>query len=283
MTGAAPDWLEARAPHDDAARQQSVPLLDAAAEALLAAAAPGEELTVVDLGAGTGKSAAWFRRHLAPRLPDRQIHWHLVDGHAPSLQIASQQLPDAGHLLTMLSDLPAALAEHLRTTTGEPAPAGTLLLTCSAVMDVLTQQDVDAVLDTLTAYRGMGLFLLSITEDWHLDPADPRDGLLARAFAEHQQWGGKLGAHGGQTLAETAQNRGIPVRQTDSPWHLSAPEHGDFIQRFLSERVQAAVEADPALEQDAADWLALRNGQAGDGGLQVAVDHLDVLVDARGG
>lgn len=283
MTGAAPDWLEARAPFDDAARQQSLPLLASAAHTLLESTEPGSTVTVVDLGAGTGKSAAWFRRHLTPLLPDRQLAWHLVDGHAPSLQLAGQAFPDAGHLLSMMSDLPAALGEHLEETSGRPTP-GSLLLTCSAVLDVLTQADVDAVLDTLTRYRGLGLFLLSITEDWHLDPSDPRDEQLARAFAEHQRWGEKLGAHGGQTMAQSARQRGIAVETSDSPWRLRAPQDAEFIHRFLTERVDAVVEAEPGLQREAADWLELRTRQAGENGGQglfVTVDHLDVLLNAR--
>lgn len=281
MTGAAPDWLEARAPYDDAARQQSMPLLESAAQTLLESTDPGDTVTVVDLGAGTGKSAAWFRRHLGPLLPDRQLAWHLVDGHAPSLELAGEAVPDAGHLLSVMSDLPAALGEHLAETSGRPAP-GSLLLTCSAVLDVLTQVDVDAVLDTLNRYRGLGLFLLSITEHWHLDPADPRDEQLARAFADHQRWGGKLGAHGGQTMAESARQRGIAVGTSESPWQLRAPQDVEFIQRFLAERVDAMLEAEPDLQREAVDWLELRTHQAGgDEGLTVTVDHLDVLLNAR--
>ncbi|SFV21921.1 hypothetical protein [Micrococcus terreus] len=281
MTGAAPDWLEARAPFDDAAREQSLPLLESAAHTLLESTDPGDTVTVVDLGAGTGKSAAWFRRHLTPLLPDRQIAWHLVDGHAPSLELAGEAFPDAGRLLSMMSDLPAALGEHLEETSGRPAP-GSLLLTCSAVLDVLTQADVDAVLDTLTRCRGLGLFLLSITEHWHLDPADPRDEQLAQAFTDHQRWGDKLGAHGGQTMAQSARQRGITVETSESPWRLHAPQDAEFIQRFLAERVAAVVEAEPDLQRVAADWLGLRTRQAGgDEGLAVTVDHVDVLLNAR--
>lgn len=170
MIGAAQDWLEARVPFDDTARQQSLPLLDRAAQALLDADPSGQSrLTIVDLGAGTGKSAAWFREHLTPRLPGRTIQWLLVDAHEPSLEIATQHVGEADTIVTRLSELPTALGEYLP---GHPAP-GSLFLTCSAVLDVLTQDDVDAILTTLDTYKGLGLFLLSITADWHLTPPDP--------------------------------------------------------------------------------------------------------------
>lgn len=277
MIGAAQDWLEARVPFDDAARHQSLPLLDRVAQALAAADPTGQStLTVVDLGAGTGKSAAWFRRQLSPRLPDRTIRWLLVDAHEPSLQIAAQQLGDADTLVTHVSDLPTALGEYLPE---HPAP-GALLLTCSAVLDVLTQDDVDAILNTLDTYQGLGLFLLSITADWHLAPPDPRDGGLARAFADHQRLDGKLGADGGDAMLATAQDRGLRATRGHSPWRLEGPHDAEFIRRFLTERVAAAIEVLPDLQDDALDWLETRNGQAADH-LTVTVDHCDILVDAR--
>lgn len=277
MIGAAQDWLEARVPFDDAARQQSLPLLDRAARALLNADPSGtSQLTIVDLGAGTGKSAAWFRDHLTPRLPGRSIQWLLVDGHAPSLDIATQHVPEADTLVTRLADLPRALGEYFP----EPPAPGTLLLTCSAVLDVLTQDDVDAILTTLETHQGLGLFLLSITADWHLTPPDSLDERLARAFATHQRLGEKLGADGGHVMLRAAHDRGLRATSGHSPWQLSGQHHAVFIRRFLTERVAAAIDAEPDLEAEALDWLATRNGQAAEG-LRVTVDHLDVLVDAR--
>lgn len=279
MIGAAQDWLEARVPFDDAARQQSLPLLDRAARALLNADPSGtSQLTIVDLGAGTGKSAAWFRDHLTPRLPGRSIQWLLADGHAPSLDIATQHVPEADTMVTRLSDLPQALDDYFP----EPPAPGTLLLTCSAVLDVLTQDDVDAILTTLETHQGLGLFLLSITAGWHLTPPDSLDERLARAFAAHQRLGEKLGADGGHVMLLAAHDRGLRATRGHSPWQLSGQHHAEFIRQFLTERVAAVIEAEPDVEAEALDWLATRNGQAAEG-LSVTVDHLDVLVDARRG
>ena len=279
MIGAAQDWLEARVPFDDAARQHSLPLLERAAQDLLDADPAGQTpLTVVDLGAGTGKSAAWFRQQLTPRLPGRNIQWLLVDAHEPSLEIATRHVADADTIVTRLSDLPAALGNYLP---DHPAP-GTLLLTCSAVLDVLTQDDLEAILTTLTTYHGVGLFLLSITADWYLEPADPRHPPLARAFADHQRLDGKLGADSGHAMLRTARKHGVPATLGSSPWKLAAPRDAEFTRRFLAERVAAAIEASPELEDEALDWLKTRSKQTTEY-LAVTVDHCDVLVDARRG
>ena len=279
MIGADQDWLEARVPFDDAARQHSLPLVDRAAQALSDADPTGEApLTIVDLGAGTGKSAAWFRAQLTPRLPGRTIRWFLVDAHEPSLGHATAHVPGAHALLTPLAELPATLERHLP---DEPVP-GTLLLTCSAVLDVLTREDVAAILTTLSGHRGLGLFLLSITPDWPLEPADPLDSQVARAFADHQTRDRKLGASGGAAMASAARDRGMRVLEGRSPWQLRGSRDARFMQRFLAERVTAAVESAPELESDALDWLRTRVHQIKSHRLSVTVDHLDVLVDARG-
>lgn len=278
MIGADQNWLAARVPFDDAARHRSLPLLDRAAQALRDADPAGEApLTVVDLGAGTGKSAAWFRARMTPRLPGRSIRWFLADAHEPSLGQATAHVPGAQALLTPLAELPTALERHLP----DPPAPGTLLLTCSAVLDVLMRDDVAAVLTTLADHRGLGLFLLSITEDWSLEPTHPLDHEVARAFADHQTRDDKLGASGGAVMAGAAREGGMDVVEGRSPWQLRGPRDTAFIQRFLTERVTAAVESAPEREADMVDWLGTRIDQAEHHRLRVTVDHLDVLIDAH--
>lgn len=302
MTAADHDWLDMRAPFDDAARERSLVLLDEAAEAL-AGGPDAEPLTVIDIGAGTGNSARWFDRALRTRLPGRALRWVLLDADAASLRAAARAMPEAVTVTAPITDLPAIAAAHLPGVTGEdpsgrttaeqasgraaadrapgpPAPAR-LLITCSAVLDVLTPADVDAVIGTLTRFSGLGMFLLSITEHWPLDPPDRRDALIEHAFSEHQARAGRLGDAGGAVLADAARRAGARVTTGDSPWDLQAPRDRAFLSRFLSERVDAVIEEDPELRPVAEEWLAERLTQAGTG-LRVTVEHLDVLVDARG-
>lgn len=277
MTAFDSSWLEARVAADDAARERSLSLLEQCASALRPGAGiPPGPLTVVDLGAGTGKSALWFDRHLRPRLLGRELRWILLDAHRPSLELAEQAVPQAHTITAPISRLPEVLAEHLP---AEPAP-GELLLTGSALLDVLVQDDIDTILTALARHQGLGLFLLSITRHWHLDPADARDAALGRAFAEHQRREGGLGAAGAESLIATARSRGLRETHSASPWHLHGPRDRVFIDRFLTGRVADAVEMDPGLEQAGADWLRTRLRQAQEH-LTVTVDHTDVLVDAR--
>lgn len=302
MTAADHDWLDMRAPFDDAARERSLVLLDEAAGALVGGP-DAEPFTVIDIGAGTGNSARWFDRALRTRLPGRALRWVLLDADAASLRAAARAMPEAVTVTAPITDLPAIAAAHLPGVTGEdpsgrttaeqasgraaadrapgpPAPAR-LLITCSAVLDVLTPADVDAVIGTLTRFSGLGMFLLSITEHWPLDPPDRRDALIEHAFSEHQAREGRLGDAGGAVLAAAARRAGARVTTGGSPWNLQGPRDRQFLTRFLSERIDAVIEEDPQLRPMAAAWLADRLEQAGTD-LRVAVEHLDVLVDARG-
>ena len=281
MTAADHDWLDMRAPFDDAARERSLVLLDEAAGALVGGP-DAEPLTVIDIGAGTGNSARWFDRALRTRLPGRPLRWVLLDADAASLRVAARSMPDATTVTAPITRLPEIAAAHLPDPhASDPQAPGRLLITCSAVLDVLTPADVDAVVDTLTRFSGLGMFLLSITEHWPLDPPDRRDALIEHAFSEHQARAGRLGDAGGAVLADAARRAGARVTTGDSPWDLQAPRDRAFLNRFLSERVDAVIEEDPELRPVAEEWLAERLTQAGTG-LRVTVEHLDVLVDARG-
>lgn len=277
MKTAAHDWLDLRSPFDDAARRHSLPLIDQVAAALSTGReASPEPLTIIDIGAGTGRSALWFDRHLRPRLTGRSLHWVLLDADSASLRGAERVMPAAVTVAAPISRLPEVVAAQ------QPAGAapGRLLITCSAVLDVLTPADVEVILDTLIRCAGLGLFLLSITDEYRLDPPDPRDAALSQAFAAHQARGGRLGSAGGVTLAGAARRAGAAVTTTTSPWQLAGPRDRAFIARFLTERIEAAAEADPALGAAGRAWLHDRLSQAKTR-LSVRVDHLDVLVDAR--
>src|SRR5438093_197088 len=115
-TGLAPEWLALREDADAAAR---------AAE-LLGALCLRTPLVIRDLGCGTGSMGRW----LAGRLPGPQ-HWILHDRDPGLLAVAT--LP-AGVRVTMVAgDLTGLRAADL---------AGTSLVTASALLDLLTEDEV---------------------------------------------------------------------------------------------------------------------------------------------
>src|SRR5690625_7026275 len=176
-------WLDLRVAYDDAARQHSLEFVDRAAPALQERAASATQpVVIIDVGAGTGNSARWFTQHLTSRLPGRDLRWVLLDADAVALRTASDTMPEADMVTAPISQLPN-IADELLSKSQEPAQ---LLITASAVLDVLTQSDVHAITDTIIRHTGIGLLLLSITGAWQLSPADPQDAIINRAYSAHQ-------------------------------------------------------------------------------------------------
>ena len=287
---AEPDWLELRAPVDDAARQYALPLLDRAADALRA----GTErpLVVIDIGAGTGNSMRWFDHHLGERLPGRSFHRVLVDADEAALNIAAQRVGTMVRIVAApIASLPDIAAEALAEAELASTQPGNLLITGSALLDVLTPDDMAAITETLRRFSGIGLFLLSISGRWRLTPPHPDDGALDEAFSLHQCRESRLGTQAAAALEEEARRSGAQVESSPSPWHLEAPRDTEFLTRFLTERVDAAIEADPRLATRAQAWLAQRlhgvetqdtvevGGPVDQkAGLTVVVEHTDVLI-----
>lgn len=277
MTAADPTWLDLRIPFDDAAKHHSLPLLDRMAAHIGAVSNDSSgPVTIIDIGAGTGNSALWFDHHLGQRLPDRTLRWVLVDSDPEALAMAAENLPAAQTCAAPITQLPR-IADQVMA--NQSPGAGRLVITCSALLDVLTDEDVTAIVETLVDHRGFGLLLLSITGQWRLDPADPDDDALHRAFSTHQHRAGRLGADAPETLLEAAHRAGVTTATSASPWQLHAPADHEFIDRFLAERVDAVVEYDPNLENTAGQWLQRRRAQL-DTGLTITVDHLDLYLDA---
>ena len=277
MTAAEPDWLDLRRPVDDAARQESLQLLDDAVARLRDGTEPGtKSLLTIDIGAGTGNSSQWFDAVLRARLSDWEINWVLLDSDETSLDLAAAALPHARTVCAPIAALPALSTELL---SASEFQGSKLLLTCSALLDVLTETDLTAVVRTLTDHDGLGLFLLSLVGGWTLEPAHPHDAAIDAAFTAHQHRDGRLGHHAPEHLMSLARRNGLTAVEGPSPWRLEAPADRTFLSRFLSERLDAAVDEDPALAEAAQAWWTQKQSQL-DSGLRVRVDHRDVLIDA---
>ena len=290
MIAAEPDWLDLRAPFDDAARQCALPLLDNAAGALTVDCE--RPLVVIDIGAGTGNSMRWFDRHLRERLPGRSLQRVLVDADEAALEVAAQRFgEDVTTVAAPIASLPDIAAKALAEASLASTQPGNLLITGSALLDVLTREDMVAIAETLRRYSGIGLFLLSISGRWRLRPPHPDDEILDEAFGRHQRRESRLGTQAVAALDVEARRIGAQVESSPSPWHLEAPKDSEFLTRFLTERVDAAIEEDPRLAARGRAWLAQRlnaleeqdpaeTGGAGDqkAWLDVVVEHTDVLI-----
>jgi hypothetical protein len=217
-------------------------------------------LEIIDLGAGTGANQRW----LSPRLPFRQRWIHL--DHDPAIS-RSLPLPDD----TMIIDAGVeTLAQFLSNSTQH-------LVTCSALLDVLTMDQLDAVCRAVIANQVPALFSLTVTGTLNLTPSDPHDQRLQDAFNDHQRSAGRPGPYAATLAVDALCAGGFLVRTQETSWHLSGSSDSAFVQQLLRERLDAAVAHDPTLTAIAMAWLELRRSQLVLGILRLEIGHLDIL------
>ncbi|XVV17158.1 class I SAM-dependent methyltransferase [Actinoplanes sp. CA-131856] len=251
MTGEfSESWLGLREPADAGARAAG-----------LVERLPQPIHVIRDLGCGTGSLGRW----LAPRLPTPQ-HWILADRDPKLLHYATSHLRLPGVTVEgALGDVTALTAEDL---------AGTDLVTCSALLDLLTEDEIDSLVAALAAAGTSALFTLSVAGEVTLDPARPEDRQVEAAFNAHQRRveGGRrlLGPDAPAYAAEAFEKAGASVVTRPSPWQLG-PEHPELTAEWLRGWVGAAREQEPELALD--DYLAARLGDLP----SVSVGHVDLL------
>jgi hypothetical protein len=262
-----PHWLRLREPADAAAR--SVELAQRLGRRL-AATGP---LVIHDLGAGSGAMGRW----LAPRLPGRQ-HWVLHDRDADLLQLALADPPGPA------ADGAAVTVEARRSDITRLAPGeldDASLVVASALLDMLTADELAAMLGACTAGGCPVLLALTVVGRFALDPADPLDGRIAAAFHTHQRRataaGRLLGPDAVAAAVEQLRRTGAEVVVRPSPWRLDAA-HAELTAEWLGGAVDAACEHEPALAGEGRPYRDRRLAQAAAGKLAVTVEHADLLV-----
>lgn len=266
----APDWLTLREGADASAR--SPELVELVRTHLEAAARPGVSAVIRDLGCGTGSMGRW----LAGRLPGPQV-WILRDRDAGLLSHAGANMPSVAAdgapvtVRTEEGDLTGLRATEL---------AGTSLVTASAVLDLLTSEEVDGLAAVCVEAGCAALLTLTVVGSVEIAPFDPLDVVFAAAFDSHQRrpTDGRhlLGPDAGPAAAEAFAQRGAVVETRPSPWRLGADE-AELAEEWLRGWIAAACEQQPDLERHAAAYLRRRLDASAAGELQVEVGHLDVL------
>ncbi|MCX4704855.1 class I SAM-dependent methyltransferase [Streptomyces sp. NBC_01352] len=265
----APEWLELREGADAAAR--AVELLDPLRIRL--ANLPGKAGIVVhDLGCGTGSMGRW----LAPRLDGAQ-HWILHDRDPYLLHFAAVAAPRSG------ADGSRVSTETRRGDVGRLTPdalAGASLVTASALLDVLTREEIDTLAAACTGAGCPALLTLSVAGRVDLTPSHPLDAEIAEAFNAHQRLGGLLGPDAVTAACEAFSERGATVRLHPSPWRLG-PTESALTAQWLRGWVGAAVEQRPELRERADRYLSERLAACAAGELRVVVHHTDLLALSR--
>jgi hypothetical protein len=264
------DWLALREPADAAAR--SVELVDKLRPLL-----PSDGLEIHDLGSGTGSMARW----LAGQLPGPQ-KWVLHDRDAELLEHAAANPPvqaaDGATVTveTRLDDITRLDSRDL---------TGAALITASALLDMLTEDELGRFVALCAAAECPVLITLSVVGRVEIAPAVPLDQAVMDAFNAHQRRrtaGGRLLGPDAATLATDAfQRRGLEVFVRPSPWRLG-PQQSDLGTAWFTGWLDAACEQEPELAALTAPYATRRLTQAAQGTLTVTLHHQDLLALPKG-
>jgi hypothetical protein len=258
------DWLALREPADAAAR--AAELVE-----LLRPSLPAHAAQIHDLGCGTGSMARW----LAPRLPGPQ-HWVLHDRDEELLvQAAADPPARAG------DGAPVSVETHRCDVTLDPEElAGADLVTASALLDMMTGDELERLVATCVKAGCPVLVTLSVTGRVDLAPADPLDARVGAAFNAHQRRttaGGRLlGPDAAQAAVDGFTRRGHRVLVRESPWRLG-PGRSALAAAWFTGWLDAACEQQPDLEAATAAYARRRLAKIADGSLDVTVHHCDLL------
>jgi hypothetical protein len=262
-----PNWLALREPADAEARSRDL------AEALELASPTSGTKVIHDLGCGTGSMGRW----LAPLLAGTQ-HWVLHDRDADLLALAADDVPGPaadGAPVTveaLCTDLDRTQVRDL---------SGATLITASALLDMLTADELDRLVGLCLGVGCPILLTLSVIGSVEITPADPLDRRVAAAFDAHQrrttERGKLLGPDAVDFAAQAFRRLGAEVLVRPSPWRLG-PTHADLAAEWFTGWVGAACEQEPDLAAECEPYARRRFEQASAGQLAVTVGHADLLV-----
>jgi hypothetical protein len=261
------EWLGLREAADAAARAR-----DVVEQVRRHLPATGRRV-IHDLACGTGAMGRW----LAPLLPGPQ-RWVVHDRDADLLQIAAADLPgpaaDGASVVVepRRSDITRLQADDL---------ADAALVTASALLELMTADELARLIDVCAEAGCPVLLTLSVVGRVDLTPADPFDRRVAAAFDAHQRRvtaGGRLlGPDAVAAAVDGFRRLGAEVILRPSPWRLAAAE-ADLAAEWFTGWIGAAFEHDAELAAEAGPYARRRLAEARAGRLAVTVHHADLLI-----
>ncbi|UQI41635.1 glycosyltransferase [Vreelandella venusta] len=277
------DWLSLRESVDASSRSQA--LVEALANWLSEdkwRAEASSPTTLADLGCGRGSNSQF----LAPRLQHAQ-RWMLVD-HDPAL--LNEAYSRTSQLNTGKGE-PLQVETHCVSLKQLDHPALTYcdVVTASALIDLVSQEWIDALAAQCAKHQQALLIALSITGEWYFTNAqqqplnDLDDRWISELFNAHQRrdkgLGGALGGAAHSALAIAMAGHGYRVNEAETPWRLAAGEPAQYplMGALIEGWASAASEQAPEAASRIALWRDQRLGQVANGEIGIWVGHRDLL------
>ncbi len=273
MTGFSIAWLKLREAADHRSRNPQL------ADALSARFALRDEVTVTDIGCGTGSNL----RGTADLLPEVQA-WRLVDYDEGLLEAARTELSawadsareDGGGLILQrgrrkitVSFRQADLSANLDEALGSASD----LVTAAAFFDLASEAFIRKVAQVVAARRAVFYTVLTYNGIMRWQPHHPLDGAITSTFHRHQLTDKGFGVAAGPIapmhLSDQFQMAGYSVQDGDSSWQLG--QHDQALIDELQAGHAAAVAEVGEVEEGALKSWALRKLSG------ILIGHTDTL------
>jgi hypothetical protein len=250
------EWLALREPVDHVARSEAL------ARDVLSTlgAAPG----ILDMACGTGSNFRYLSRQLSLSRAD----WLLVDHDAA--------------LLTRVAPAPnVTIRRHDLQTLDDPLFAGRVLVTASALLDLVSESWLRLLADRCRRHGAAILFALSYDGRMTCEPVEPEDGMIRDLVNRHQRidkgFGPALGPDAAALAADVFGELGYRVTSRASDWVLDAASSPTALTRQLIDGwAAAAAEIAPERSGQIEGWRARRLAHLGAGRSIVTVGHQDL-------
>ena len=150
----------------------------------------------------------------------------------------------------------------------------------SAALDLLTGEEAEAMVRAWVAAGEPVQLTVNVAESVLLDPVDPGDRVFESAFNDRRRRRtGKRRPLAGDAIAtvtELFRSAGWSVRVEDASVRLDEADP-EFVREWLESWVGAGVQARPALEEWADEYLRTRSAQLAAGTLRIELRHQEIL------
>jgi hypothetical protein len=277
-------WLHVREPADVMARSEA--LTRAIAEKIV----PGERLSLLDLGTGTGSNI----RYLAERLRGRQ-RWLGVDRSAGLLAELYERTTswaatsgyeawtDGRRSVVRGPEFECDIETQegdLGTLDDPRLFAGRHIVTASALLDLVSESWLLALAAHCQAEGALALFTITYNGRFACSPADAEDEVVRDLFNRHQKTdkglGGRAaGPDAGAVAEQCFIQEGYRVRREPSDWILGPADHD--VQRLLIDGwADAATQMAPDRASAIEQWHHRRLAHVQAGRSRVVVRHDDL-------
>ncbi|RUR33396.1 glycosyltransferase [Vreelandella andesensis] len=277
LVGALANWLDAKLLSENQRRVEHSSLAESSQSSAFS-----QPITLADLGCGRGSNSQF----LAPRLHHGQ-RWMLIDHDDALLNEAYSRT----------SQLSTGKSESLQVEThcvsleniDHPALTHCDVVTASALIDLVSQEWIDALAAQCAKHRQALLITLSITGEWcFTNPQqqplnDPDDRWISELFNAHQRrdkgLGEALGGDAHQALVSAMAHYNYRVSEAETPWCLTAGKSAQYplMCSLIEGWASAATEQAPGAASRIAQWRDERLRKVAEGKMGIWVGHRDLL------